>query len=83
MLEHGNRFDVRGLRKHVHNPGPDQPIPLASHQDSSISRQTPRMAGNIHDPSRPPLCHTFHDFNGARTRRIEKHEVEGLPGPRS
>ncbi len=48
-LEHRDRFDVRRMRKHVHDPCADQLESVGFDQDSGVPRQAPRMTGNIHD----------------------------------
>src|SRR5271166_2489046 len=80
-LENGDRLDVRRVRKHVHDPRANQPEPLIFHQNPSVSRQTARMTGNIHDSARTPRRHARDDLERPRPRRIEQYPLIGSLGP--
>src|ERR1035438_8008502 len=74
-LEYGDRFDMRRVRKHVHDPCGDQPKPLTFHQNARVTRETTGMAGNIHDSARTPTRHPRDDLACTGARRIEQNPL--------
>src|SRR6266851_5120822 len=75
-LEQGDRLDVIGLRKHVHNRRAPDPV-TALHQAHQVARVGRRLARDVHDPlgTQPDqLRHRGRLAAGAG--RVEDHRLE-------
>ena len=66
-LEQRDRFDVCGVRKHVHDTGTVELEAMALDQNARIARQRARMAGNVDDAS--------HAVPAAGTRVLRRRRI--------
>ncbi len=82
LLKHRHRFDMRGLRKHIHNAEVGEPIAAVAN-NFTISYQAGRLAGYINDNSGPESRNDLYYFECSRSWRVQQYLVVSLLHPAS
>src|ERR1700754_4303164 len=80
-FEERDRFDVRGMREHVHHAGAGKPEAMLVDQDAGIAGERSGMARYVHHATRRSAREILKHLVRAGAGWVEKDGVVVGPGP--